>query len=349
MSGVNEQEPSVPHEDAPSSRRTPGALELVAGLVLLGGIGLVAYSLLSDSSGNDSPAAPADSSTAGLNVSCFAYRDVDRDGMFDVDDRPFAWLPVGASGPNGTATAVSNTAGFANFEMLLGGDAAFIDRAGTYEFTPEVPAGWMLTSDPATQAVEFVELPGSPVGVAAAGQCVPYGLAPVDDPVVAAVPVDDGDLPDPLATSVVVGFDDLITANTLTEIPSGYRGLGWSNWVATHRIFYGGPGYVNGATSGEYVAYNSSGNPATVSSDDAFDFVGANISSAWPGGEAHDVVVQAWRGDELVHVDRFAVSATGPVYFDADYRSITRLELSSEANWQFVVDDAEFRLGSTGG
>ncbi len=337
------------HEEAPSSRRSPGVLEVVAGLILVGGLGLVAYSLLSDSDGNDATLAPADSSTAGLDVSCFAYRDVDRDGTFDVDDRPFAWLPVRSSGPNGTATTVSNTAGFANFEMLLDGDTAFIDRSGTYEFAPEVPDGWELTSDAATQSIEFVELPGSPVGVAALGQCVPYGVAPVDDPVVVAAPVDDGDRADPLPNTVVVGFDDLITANTLAEIPRGYRGLGWSNWVATHRIFYGGPGYVNGATSGEYVAYNSSGNPATISSDDAFDFVGADISSAWPGGEAHDVVVQAWREDDLVHVDRFAVSTTGPVYFDADYRSITRLELSSDAHWQFVVDDAEFRLASAGG
>ena len=261
------------HEEAPSSRRSPGVLEVVAGLILVGGLGLVAYSLLIDSDGNDATLAPADSSTAGLDVSCFAYRDVDRDGTFDVDDRPFAWLPVRSSGPNGTATTVSNTAGFANFEMLLDGDTAFIDRSGTYEFAPEVPDGWELTSDAATQSIEFVELPGSPVG----------------------------------------------------------------------------PGYVNGATSGEYVAYNSSGNPATISSDDAFDFVGADISSAWPGGEAYDVVVQAWREDDLVHVDRFAVSTTGPVYFDADYRSITRLELSSDAHWQFVVDDAEFRLASAGG
>ncbi len=103
---------------------------------------------------------------------------------------------------------------------------------------------------------------------------------------------------------------------------------------------------MNGATSGEYVAYNSSGNPATVSSDQPFDFVGASIGSAWPEGEQYDVVIRAWRGDELVHVDRLGPSTAGPVFFDADYRSITRLELASEANWQFVVDDAEFRLAS---
>ena len=161
-------------------------------------------------------------------------------------------------------------------------------------------------------------------------------------------PPADANPPDPLPKAFVVGFDDLVTANTLAEIPNGYRGLG-SNWVATHRILYGGPGYVNGATSGEYVAYNGSGSPASVHSDEPFDFVGANVSSAWPEGERYEVVVRAFRDDELVHTDRLAVSSAGPVFFDADYRSITRLEVSSEANWQFVVDDAMFRTASPGG
>jgi hypothetical protein len=341
---------------------------------------------------------------------------VNRDGSYDVDDRPYAALVVRGTGPNGTSTATSNTAGFTNFEMLLDSESAFIDRAGTYEFEALAPDGWTITSGPSSQTVDFVELDGSPVGVVASGQCEPYGMAPqltlegplllpegdggsvvdielvsieaadggaqaepraiddgrfeasiesgewlltiddgvgggrtrrvevLDDPVVVSRLSDDHDGFDPLPTSVVAGFDDFTTANTLVEIPNGYRGLNWSNWVATHRILYGGPGYVNVASSGEYVAYNSSGNPATVSADQPFDFVGASVGSAWPEGEQHDVVIRAWRGSELVHLDRLSPSTAGPVLFDADYRSITRLEMASEANWQFVVDDAEFRI-----
>ena len=409
---------AVPSDEvAARSRRSLGGLELVAGLVVVAGLGIVGYSLVKDSDGGVSPGStpsPA-TSASGLNVSCFAYRDVDRDGSYDVDDRPYAALVVRGAGPNGTSTALSNTAGFANFEMLLDGESAFVDRAGTYEFEAVAPDGWSITSDRTSQTVDFVELDGSPVGVVAAGQCEPYGVAPaltiegplllperdggglididlvsiesvdgdalaepravddgrfeagvesgswllridgadgartrrvevVDDPVVVSQQTDDHGDVDPLPTSIVVGFDDFTTANTLAEIPNGYGGLNWSNWVATHRILYGGPGYVNVATSGEYVAYNSSGNPATVSSDQPFDFVGASVGSAWPEGEQYDVVVRAWRGDELVHVDRLSPSTAGPVFFDADYRSITRLVMESEANWQFVVDDAEFRV-----
>jgi hypothetical protein len=55
------------------------------------------------------------------------------------------------------------------------------------------------------------------------------------------------------------------------------------------------------------------------------------------------VVVKAWRSDRLVYEDHMRVSTAGPTCFDADYRSVTRVEFSSEARWQIVIDDLEFR------
>ena len=46
------------------------------------------------------------------------------------------------------------------------------------------------------------------------------------------------------------------------------------------------------------------------------------------------------------YADRLSVSTTGAVYIDADYRSITRLELWWEASWQIVLDVVTFRLPS---
>jgi hypothetical protein len=149
----------------------------------------------------------------------------------------------------------------------------------------------------------------------------------------------------PRANAVVVNFDDFTTANTITEIPNGYGGVNWANWVATHRILYGGPGYVNVGTSGEFVAYNSSGHPAMISSETPFDLVGGYFGVAWPEAEPHDIVVQAWRGETLLATDSFRGATSGPLYFAADYRSVTRVEISSTANWQFVVDDLELRTG----
>jgi hypothetical protein len=102
---------------------------------------------------------------------------------------------------------------------------------------------------------------------------------------------------------------------------------------------------VNATTSGECIVYNSSGHPATISSGRPFDFVGGYVGVLWPEGEEGDVIVRAWRTDQLVFEDRFRARLAGPVYFDADYRGVTRIEFTSANYWQIAFDDLEFRLG----
>jgi hypothetical protein len=74
-----------------------------------------------------------------------------------------------------------------------------------------------------------------------------------------------------------------------------------------------------------------------------FDFVGAYVGMAWSGGERHDVLVRAWRNENEVYHDRFRATTAGPIYFDADYRSITRIEFASAGYWQILVDDLTIR------
>jgi hypothetical protein len=57
----------------------------------------------------------------------------------------------------------------------------------------------------------------------------------------------------------VLHFDDLQATSSLLEIPNGYGGLNWKNWVSVKNDFYGGEGYINGNISGNTVIYNSSG------------------------------------------------------------------------------------------
>ena len=141
----------------------------------------------------------------------------------------------------------------------------------------------------------------------------------------------------------VADFDALTTSDTVIEIPEGYAGLRWTNWVAIHQKRTGAPGFLNTTTSGEYVAYNSSGHPATVHADQPFDLEGAHLGIGHEGGQAHEVVVRAWRGDQLVHVDRVRAGIGGPVWFAAGYRAVTRVEFASSAYWQVVVDDLAYR------
>lgn len=149
-----------------------------------------------------------------------------------------------------------------------------------------------------------------------------------------------------LPADVSIGFDDLIGTEAVAAIPGGYGGFTWLNWVVTHNRTYQGEGYVNGTLSGEYVAYNGSGNPAAIERASPFDFVGGYFSVAWARAEGETAHIRAWRGDTLLHEDAVRLSAMGPVYFAAGYEGVTRLEFMTEHSWQLVVDDLGFRTGA---
>lgn len=344
-----------------------------------------------------------------LNISCFVFRDMNRNGRYDLGDRPYAGMRVVLKRPEGQAIGVvSNISGFANFRMARPGISADITAPGAYGFTATPPQGWAITSANGAQTTTFKTLAASPAGIVAEKTCAAIGVAPdltitgrvargptsveriiATSPAgqrsniriqdsgafafvastgvwqleyvaasgqsrtravrVSAYPVivsglapEDNDT-DPLGTQRTVGFDDLTGSDTLHEVPGGYAGLNWTNWVATHQKFYAGAGYVNGTVSSEYMAYNSSGHPAAIGSDTPFDLVGLHVGVAWPAAEQHDIVIRAWRQQQLIHEDRIRARVAGPVHFAADYRNVTRIEFSSDAYWQFVIDDLVIR------
>lgn len=158
-------------------------------------------------------------------------------------------------------------------------------------------------------------------------------------------PEDTAQAPVP-STAVRVDFDDQ-QRSYIEKLPNGYAGLSWDYLLAVDNQFYEGPGYVNGLTSGANVAYNSSGHPVTIRADGAdgrFDFVGAFFAAAWPEAEGETLIVTAWRDLQEVARDTITLSHLTPLYFQADYQDISRLELRTEHYWQFVTDDMDFRL-----
>jgi hypothetical protein len=139
------------------------------------------------------------------------------------------------------------------------------------------------------------------------------------------------------------GFDRSI----IEKLATGYMGLDWDYLLAIDNQHYRGPGYANVLAGGSAVGYNSSGYPVTVRSltpGERFDFVGAYFSVAWPQAEGEMLTLEAWRGDEPVHSDRIRLSHLGPVWFQADYRDIDRLRLTTDHYWQFTTDEMRFRL-----
>jgi len=147
----------------------------------------------------------------------------------------------------------------------------------------------------------------------------------------------------PLNERTVITFDAL-TSGAIAKVPNGFSGLQWTNAVVVRADWYGGAGYVNNARSGEYVVYNSSGYPMSIARAEPFDFVGGYLGGAWPEADGEELIVRAWRGSQLIADDTLRLSAFTTQWFDADYRSIDRLELATAHWWQFVADDLEFRF-----
>jgi hypothetical protein len=357
----------------------------------------------------------SESAYTKLPISCFIFRDNNRNGRYDVADRPYAGLLVKMERPDGDSISVnSNISGFANFGMLLDFDDAEVFSPGEHSIQATPADGWQISSDNESQTLNFIKMAGSPSGLVAEQTCEPIGVMPAleisgrvesdgadstkqvqslsavsfegdiikieySDDGRYSFPVTQGDWQVRLLTadqmqwsrnisvkdasvevSMIssggsssepikapmrqVGFDDLTPSDTLFEIPNDYGQLSWLNWVATHQKLYRGSGYINSTVSSEYMAYNSSGHPAVISSDKPFDFVGVYIGVAWPPAEKDYAIIQGWRGTELVYQDKIRLSTAGSRYFDADYRSITRLVFSTEKYWQLVIDDFKYRL-----
>jgi len=114
-----------------------------------------------------------------MNISCFAYRDINRNGRYDISDRPYAGLEVSLEHPDGGKSITeSNVSGFANFAMSLNNDAHEITACGPYCITARPAEGWQITSGTASQELIIKELEGSPAGLIAEQTLQPVGVAP---------------------------------------------------------------------------------------------------------------------------------------------------------------------------
>jgi hypothetical protein len=355
-----------------------------------------------------------------LNVSTFAFRDINRNGVYDMADHPMAGVLFEVAGGGRTITRRTNNSGFGNFPMSVQDREKDIVNRGEYTFLAMIPSGWLLTTDNASQRSIFDIMPGAPADMVSSIPPQPVGLAqeltitgrvskspeaalarppalgddsdrirvraisaegkqqevavdqtgsfsfavtPGDWTVVAENSVGDvlghrqveiSVAPVLLATLLpneaqpevtprtLIGFDDLVTMG-IKEIPFGYHGLNWHNWVVTHHKFYNGEGYVNTTMSGEFVAYNSSGHQVKISRERPFDFIGGYFGSAWlRQAEGETLRVKGWHDDVLAYDESIKLSALGPIYFSANFRNVTRLEFATRHYWQFVCDDLEF-------
>ena len=114
------------------------------------------------------------------NVSHFIYRDLNRNGIYDVGDRPLVGIAVKMTRPDKTSVIRrSNINGFVNFTNSLIASPVDVSEVGEYTFEVLVPDGWVLTSDNAVQVATFEEQSTTRPGIIADTVPVPAGLAQV--------------------------------------------------------------------------------------------------------------------------------------------------------------------------
>lgn len=114
-----------------------------------------------------------------INHSIYVFRDSNRNGVYDIGDRPMASIAVEMTGPDGgAAVRRSNVQGFTNFAMSASEANAAIRRPGSYSFRAIVPPGWSVTSGNVRQTLEFEALTGAIGDLIARTLPRPIGFAP---------------------------------------------------------------------------------------------------------------------------------------------------------------------------
>ena len=141
-----------------------------------------------------------------------------------------------------------------------------------------------------------------------------------------------------LISAQTITFDDL-NPETLAgspypfdaPIPDGYAGLQWNNvWVLdVPQNLQADPaatGYKDGLVSGNNVAFNDRGNPASISGG-AFNLNSAYLTAAWNNGL--QVEVQGYVGATLTYDNTYTLNTTGPSLITFNYLDVDEVNFIS--------------------
>jgi len=113
-----------------------------------------------------------------MNTSLLVFRDLNRNGVYDLGDRPMSRVAVELDKPKGDAIMrLTNVSGFANFRMsVIQRDLEVVDP-GQYAFKVVPPPNYSVTTGNASQESDYVVSPGSPGDMIASRTTHPVGLA----------------------------------------------------------------------------------------------------------------------------------------------------------------------------
>ncbi|TGV50676.1 hypothetical protein EN792_078145, partial [Mesorhizobium sp. M00.F.Ca.ET.149.01.1.1] len=89
--------------------------------------------------------------------SLLVFRDLNRNGVYDMGDRPMSRAAVELDKPNGsTVMRLTNAGGFANFRMSVSQRDFEVVDPGHYAFRVVPPPGYSVTTGNAWQESDYV-------------------------------------------------------------------------------------------------------------------------------------------------------------------------------------------------
>ena len=135
-------------------------------------------------------------------------------------------------------------------------------------------------------------------------------------------------------------FDSFSPGQNSIPIPNGHGGLQWNNFG----VYCGGcrpasEGYHAGMVSPKNVAFNLYGDPASISSSNAFDLISANLTAALNLDSSLQVRVQGFSGANQVYDNTYVVTRHAPSFVNFNYLGVDRVTFTTSPTIQFAMDD----------
>jgi hypothetical protein len=162
------------------------------------------------------------------------------------------------------------------------------------------------------------------------------------------------------ASALPVQFDSLGYAGDGIVISNGYAGLNWNNFRALDADYelatYGPNGYTNGNKSGDNVAFNFLGAPASILSPSGFDVTRLWATAAWRDGL--DLSIKAFRNGVLVFDTNYILSTGDASLITLALTNINELRFASSggtvaglngSGTHFALDDINVVVNGNGG
>ncbi|EKF04274.1 PEP-CTERM sorting domain-containing protein [Tolypothrix sp. LEGE 11397] len=129
------------------------------------------------------------------------------------------------------------------------------------------------------------------------------------------------------AQAGVIDFDDL--PGNVDWIQNGYKGFNWNNFAYLNSTNYFDPSaYRNGTVSNPNVAFNSGGDPASISINSGqFNFNSAYLTGAWNNGL--NIRVEGLFQGSTKYSRTVNVGSTSPTLFNFNFLGIDNLRFTS--------------------